>query len=148
MSVRDLNKEECGEVLERLGFGRLGCARHNQPYVVPTYFAYEPDRLFGFSTTGQKIEWMRSNPLVCVNACEVVGHDNWISVSVFGRYEELTNDPEHADLRLHAHALIKKRALSWQIAIQSSQTRGKRYGHWPVFYCIRIDEMTGERASP
>jgi nitroimidazol reductase NimA-like FMN-containing flavoprotein (pyridoxamine 5'-phosphate oxidase superfamily) len=148
MLIHALNKKECGELLKRQGFGTLGCASKNQPYVVPTYFAYEPDRLFGFSTTGQKIEWMRSNPLVCVNAYEVTGHDNWTSVLVLGRYEELSNEPEYAGPRFHAHSLVRNRSLSWQIAIESSQTRGKRFGPFPVFYCIHIDEMTGRRASP
>jgi len=58
MLVRDLNKKECCDLLKRLGFGRLGCASKNQLYVIPTYFAYELDRLLGFSTAGQKIEWM------------------------------------------------------------------------------------------
>ena len=89
MLIHTLNKKECGELLKRLGFGRLGCASKNQPYVVPIYFAYEPDRLFGFSSVGQKIEWMRDNPLVCVEADEVIDYDNWMSVLVFGRYEEL-----------------------------------------------------------
>jgi nitroimidazol reductase NimA-like FMN-containing flavoprotein (pyridoxamine 5'-phosphate oxidase superfamily) len=89
MLIEDLNKQECGEVLKRLGFGRLSCASKNQPYVVPIYFAYEPNHIFGFSTVGQKIEWMRKNPRVCVEADEVIGQDNWTSVLVFGRYEEL-----------------------------------------------------------
>jgi nitroimidazol reductase NimA-like FMN-containing flavoprotein (pyridoxamine 5'-phosphate oxidase superfamily) len=148
MLVRDLDKKECCELLKRLGFGRLGCARKNQPYVVPIYFAYEPDRLFAFSTVGQKIEWMRTNPCVCVEADEVVGQENWTSVLVFGRYEELPDDPSYAELRLRAHSLMGKRALWWRSAIASAQTRDQHFGPFPVFYSIRIDEMTGHRASP
>ena len=48
--------------MTRSVFGRLGCASDNQPYVVPTYFAYEPYQLYGFATVGRKIEWMRKNP--------------------------------------------------------------------------------------
>ena len=148
MLVQNLNKKECCELLERLGFGRLGCARKNQLYVVPIYFAYEPHRLFGFSTVGQMIEWMRTNPLVCVEADEVVAHDNWTSVLVLGRYEELSNGPEYAALRLRAHALMEKRALWWQPAIASSQTRDEQFGPFPVLYCIHMDKITGHRASP
>lgn len=148
VSVRDLNQEECGELLERLAFGRLGCARHNQPYVVPFYFAYEPNHLFAFSTTGQKVEWMRNNPLVCVEADEVAGHDNWTSVLVFGRYEELTFDPKDKALRQHAHSLLAKRIGWWQLAIATSQTRKECFGPFPLFYCIHIEKMTGHRGSP
>jgi len=148
MLVRDLNKNECCKLLKRLGFGRMGCARKNRPYVVPIYFAYEPDRLFGFSTVGQKIEWMRTNPFVCVEADEVVGQGNWTSVLVFGRYEELSDDPGYAELRLRARSLLGERTLWWRPAIASSQTRDEQFGPFPVFYSIRIDEMTGHRASP
>ena len=145
--VQDLNKQECCELLKRMGFGRLGCASKNQPYVVPIYFAYESDRLFGFSTVGQKIVWMRKNPCVCVQADEVAGPDNWASVVVFGRYEELGDDPKYAALRPYAHALLEKRMLWWRPAIASSETRGEHFGPFPVFYCIHILEMTGHRSS-
>ena len=66
----------------RLGYGRLACACNNRPYIVPIYFVYDDDRLYCFSTLGRKIEWMRENPLVCVEADEVRGHDDWTSVIV------------------------------------------------------------------
>jgi nitroimidazol reductase NimA-like FMN-containing flavoprotein (pyridoxamine 5'-phosphate oxidase superfamily) len=61
---------------------------------VPVYFVYEKDSLYSFSTVGQKIEWMRANPLVCVEVDEVVNPQQWVSVVVFGRYEELLDAPE------------------------------------------------------
>ena len=41
-------------MLSRQEFGRLACAHQNRPYIVPIYFAYEPDHLYGFTTLGQK----------------------------------------------------------------------------------------------
>ncbi len=147
MLVRDLSKAECSELLNRQGFGRLGCASKNQPYVVPIYFAYESDQLFGFSTLGQKIESMRSNPLVCVQADEIVSEDSWTSVLVSGRYEELPDCPRNAAQRLHAHTLLEKRNLWWRLAIATSQTRDEPLQPIPIFYCIHIDAMTGHRTS-
>jgi uncharacterized protein len=147
MLIKDLKRQECGELLKRLGFGRLGCASKNQPYVVPIYFAYEADHLFGFSTAGQKIEWMRSNPLVCVQTDEIVSEENWTSVLLTGRYEELPDNPQYAAQRLHAHSLLEKRAMWWRLAIASSQTRDEHLRPLPIFYCIHIEEMTGHRAS-
>jgi hypothetical protein len=37
---------------------------------------------------------MRTNPLVCVQADEVTNSEQWISVIVFGRFEELPDLPE------------------------------------------------------
>jgi nitroimidazol reductase NimA-like FMN-containing flavoprotein (pyridoxamine 5'-phosphate oxidase superfamily) len=39
MIIRELSSKECGEALNAATFGRLGCARDNQPYVVPVFFA-------------------------------------------------------------------------------------------------------------
>jgi len=85
MLLTKISKEECRDFLTRLGFGRLACAHNQQPYVIPIYFVYKADRLYGFATMGQKIEWMRLNPLVCVEADEVRSSDEWTSVVARGR---------------------------------------------------------------
>jgi nitroimidazol reductase NimA-like FMN-containing flavoprotein (pyridoxamine 5'-phosphate oxidase superfamily) len=108
MLIRDLTLQECQEMMIRTGFGRLGCAIDNQPYVVPIYFAYQPDHLYSFTTVGRKIEWMRKNPKVCVEVDEVVGHFRWMSVIVTGRYQELPNTPELSSERLQALKALDK----------------------------------------
>jgi nitroimidazol reductase NimA-like FMN-containing flavoprotein (pyridoxamine 5'-phosphate oxidase superfamily) len=98
MVIREMTREECLRVLGGSRLARLGCAADNQPYVVPVYLALgdspggEPC-LYGFTTPGQKVEWMRANPRVCVEVDEVAAHDHWVSVVVFGRYEELPEVP-------------------------------------------------------
>src|ERR1700677_1176379 len=148
MLVSELRSGECYELLARLGFGRLACARDNQPYIVPIYFAYEPERLYGFGTLGQKIEWMRSNPLVAVEADEVKSHIEWTSVVVRGRYEEFPETPEYADRRQQAQSVLEKRSLWWQTGLAGGQTRGSFNRDLAVFYCIHIDEISGHRAMP
>jgi len=92
-------------VLARASLARLACAHENQPYVVPTYVAYDQTSsgqacLYGFTTPGQKIAWMRSNPLVCVEVDEVAAYDQWVSVIAFGHYEELLEAPGSDGARL------------------------------------------------
>jgi len=86
---------------------RLACTHENQPYVVPVYIAYDKTSgcLYGFTTPGQKIEWMRANPLVCVEVDEVAAHDQWVSVIAFGRFEELPESPGSHSPRLPAQEL-------------------------------------------
>jgi nitroimidazol reductase NimA-like FMN-containing flavoprotein (pyridoxamine 5'-phosphate oxidase superfamily) len=148
MRISNMQDRECRDTLARLGFGRLGCARDNQPYVVPIYFAYEPDHLYGFATFGQKIEWMRSNPRVCVQSDEVLDNDNWISVVVLGRYEELPDTPGYASERGKAQSLLEKRSMWWQIGYVASSVRGQSEAPSAVFYCVHIEEISGLRASP
>ena len=84
--------------------GKAGLAHENQPYVVPVYLAYDKASgcLYGFTTPGQKVEWMRSNPLVCVEVDEVAAYDQWVSVIATGRYEELPETSGSDGARLRA----------------------------------------------
>jgi uncharacterized protein len=143
-----MQDEECRQTLRRLGFGRLGCARENRPYIVPVYFAYESDHLYGFATLGQKIEWMRANPYVCVQADEMIAQDNWVSVIAVGTYEELTEIPEKAEERRKAQSLLEKRVMWWQIAYAESNVRSEPKPSPAVFYCVHVREISGLRASP
>jgi nitroimidazol reductase NimA-like FMN-containing flavoprotein (pyridoxamine 5'-phosphate oxidase superfamily) len=104
--------------------------------------------LYCFSTLGRKIEWMRENPLVCVEADEIRGHDDWASVIVLGQYVEIPNTREYAKSREHVRSLLQKRALWWQSGYMASQIRRKAKPPVPVFYCIQIEEMSGLRGSP
>ena len=123
MLISEMSSEECRDLLSRQGFGRLACAHQNRPYIVPIYFAYEPDHLYGFTTLGQKVEWMRSNPLVCVEVDDVLSHFRWSSVVVVGRYEELPDTPQYSAVRLQAQLRLEKRALWWQTAYPADQAR-------------------------
>lgn len=146
MLIRDLTPQECQEMMTRTGFGRLGCAIDNQPYVVPIYFAYEPDRLYCFTTVGRKIEWMRKNPKVCVEVDEVVDHFRWMSVIVTGRYQELPNTAELSAERLNALKALDKSLLWWQTAFAARELPTRHQTPEALFYCIHIDSMTGLRA--
>ena len=91
MFIREMHREDCLRVLARTRLARLACSHENQPYVVPVYLGYEDadQCLYGFTTPGQKIEWMRDNPRVCVEVDEIAAIDRWVSVVAMGRFEEL-----------------------------------------------------------
>ncbi|MGB6429744.1 MAG: pyridoxamine 5'-phosphate oxidase family protein [Candidatus Acidiferrales bacterium] len=148
MLVREMGRQECHDLLARLGYGRLACARENKPYIVPIYFAYASNSLYGFATMGQKVEWMRANPQVCVEADEVKSHNAWSSVVVQGRYQEFPDAPEFSKLRQQAQAALEKRTLWWQAGFAAAQTRGQFDRDIPVFYCVHIEEISGHCASP
>src|ERR1700686_887352 len=93
--IQEITRQASLDLLARTHLCKLACAQGSQPYVVPCYFAYNNNSLYSFSTVGQKIVWMRTNPLVCVEADEVVSPQEWMSVIVLGRYEELPDTPEY-----------------------------------------------------
>ncbi len=99
MQIRELSAEECVGILKGTNLGRLACVRQNRPYIVPVYYDYYEDALYSFATLGKKIQWMRTNPLVCVEVDEIVDRFNWTTVVVKGKYEELTKASAHEAAR-------------------------------------------------
>jgi nitroimidazol reductase NimA-like FMN-containing flavoprotein (pyridoxamine 5'-phosphate oxidase superfamily) len=145
MLIREMTGEECRSALERAEIGRLACARGDQPYIVPIYFTYDDAHLYGITTLGQKIEWMRSNPRVCVEIDERTNHYQWMSVVVFGRYEELPDEPDRSAVRRRALEVLQKREMWWQTACAAGESREQGA---PILYRIHIEQMTGHRATP
>lgn len=147
MLIQEMTREASLELLARLHLGRLGCAQANQPYVVPIYFTYNRNSLYSFATVGQKIEWMRANPLVCVEADEVVSPNEWVSVIASGRYEELFDTLENQPDRAVAYNLLQKKALWWEPVYVKTILQGAERPLVPVFYRIHVGKVSGHRAT-
>ncbi len=179
MLIHEMTETECLSTLAHTRLGRLACAHNNQPYVVPIYFVYEGSYLYGFlygfTTLGLKVEWMRSNPLVCVELDEVENFDQWTSIVIFGRYEELpdllgtsvwdqnqrrahgpsqpmvrpksVSSTPGQQARLHAHELLQQHAEWWEPGCASRTHHNPDQPLTPIFYRIRIDRTTGRRAT-
>lgn len=145
MVIGEMTEKECRDVLARSSIGRLGCSQDNQPYVVPIYLAYESDYFYLLSTLGQKIEWMRANPKVCVQIDETANESEWLSVVANGLYEEL-REPQYTDARAHARKLLEKRHRWWQNPLAERQLKTGDDLIAPIFFRIHINSMTGLRA--
>jgi nitroimidazol reductase NimA-like FMN-containing flavoprotein (pyridoxamine 5'-phosphate oxidase superfamily) len=180
MLVREMSNEECVRVFAGARLARLACAVDNQPYVVPVYLAFYQSSIdepcfYGFTTLGQKIEWMRANPLVCVEMDEIVSTTRWRSVIAFGRFQELPLLPElnagHRPARLMDHdpnevvheesvptcealvayQLLQTHAMWWEPA--STSRVGLAHDNSvqsfdPIYFKISIDRTTGREATP
>jgi uncharacterized protein len=146
MIIKEIVQEECRSILADASFGRLGCSFDDQPYVVPIYFAYEAEHLYVLSTPGQKIEWMRKNPKVCVQLDAIKNETNWVSVIVIGSYQEL-REPQFTDERKRARKLLDRRVRWWQTALAERQSKSDDELIEPLFFRIHIDSLTGFRAA-
>jgi nitroimidazol reductase NimA-like FMN-containing flavoprotein (pyridoxamine 5'-phosphate oxidase superfamily) len=145
--IHEMSTVECNEILERTNVGRLACAHDNQPYVVPINFAFDGCYFYGFTTLGQKVEWMRSNPLVCLEVDETTNESQWTSIVALGRYEELLDEPEYEQARTRAHSFLQKRATWWEPAYISKEHQDQPHSLTPIFYRIRVNQITGHRAN-
>lgn len=114
LGLRELTLAECYAMLEEARFGHLACCKDGQPYVVPIYFSYEKGVAYCFSMPGRKLEWMRENDRVCLQADRRVGR-GWTSVIVEGKFEEFPDTPLWRSERLHAWEMLQKHSDWWEV---------------------------------
>lgn len=147
MVIKEMSNQECLDLLTSKRLGRLACAQGSQPYIVPVYFAYHDYFLYSLTTVGKKIEWMRANPLVCLEVDDVVmDSQEWTSVIVSGCFQELPDFPEWQTTRELAVKLLQQYAMFWEPGLAKTVLHGKERPLIPVFYRIRIVGITGRRA--
>ncbi len=147
MMITELTEAASIELLSRAHLGRLACTQGLQPYVTPFYFVYDNHYLYSFSTVGQKIQWMRVNPLVSVQTDEIVNQEQWQSVVASGRYEELPDTPDWAVERGTASALFQRNAVWWEPGIAKTTLKSGERLMLPVVFRIHLTRITGHRGE-
>lgn len=90
LEVEEMALEEMKRVLARVGYGHLGCARDNRPYIVPIHYAFDYPHIYIYTTEGMKTDFIKANPEVCLQVEEVHDAKNWRSVVATGKAERLT----------------------------------------------------------
>jgi len=143
MFVREMSRRECHEIVASGDLARLACCKGGQPYIVPITYALSGTHLYCFSMPGQKIDWMRANPSVCLQVDQFSGKLKWKSVVITGRYRELRPSGERYCECLDAWSLLEKKPNWWEpggLKPVPQQISGA-YAH--IFFSIDIDEMTG-----
>jgi nitroimidazol reductase NimA-like FMN-containing flavoprotein (pyridoxamine 5'-phosphate oxidase superfamily) len=145
MIVTNMNRADCMALLRTSRLARLACVKDGRPYVVPITYAADGDDLYSFSLLGQKIEWMRANPQVCVQVDGFEDEREWRSVVVHGRYEELPDLVGWKVQRERAWSLLSREAHWWEPGafkpVPEPPTRR-------IFYRIVIGEVSGRHAFP
>jgi uncharacterized protein len=143
MIVKELTERECADILTASSLGHLACVKDNRPYVVPITFTFADNHIYSFSLSGQKIEWMRKNPQICLQVDDFKEGREWRSVVVQGIYDELPDRIGSKRERDHAWSLLSKHANWWEPGglkpVPAAET-----SH--VFYRIEIETLTGRRA--
>ncbi len=148
MVVQEMTWDESLTMLSSARLARLACARENQPYIVPLFLRYLRPFLYGFTMPGQKVEWMRANPHVCVEFDDIKSFDHWTSVIIIGQYEELPDSSQWVQERLRAFELLQQNANWWEPGDAAKGPQGSTEPSQAIYYRIRIDGITGRRATP
>jgi nitroimidazol reductase NimA-like FMN-containing flavoprotein (pyridoxamine 5'-phosphate oxidase superfamily) len=135
-------------ILEANVTGRLGYTDGTKIYVVPiSYLLYDDRYIIAHSRQGQKIDILRKHPEVCLQVDEIDDLDNWRSVLVWGRYQEITatRDKHYAlDLlirRINRHKLKAEPSATEVPLTEDSTLLPEREKE--VVYRIEITEQSG-----
>ena len=145
MVIEEMTEGECRAMLARADVARLACVQNNQPYIVPIHVDLDGEFLYAYATLGQKIEWMRQNPHVCIEIDEVITHWQWASVIVLGDYEELLHTPEYEGPRDIAQRLFERHPAWWEpgsVPLAGQRQRAR------IVFRVGISRVTGRRAAP
>ncbi len=98
IEVHEMSGAEIEEMLGRIGYGHLACARNNQPYVVPIHYVYEKPDILVYTTEGLKTEIIDENPQICLQLEELVDDTDWQSVVINGEAERLVDREKKEDV--------------------------------------------------
>jgi hypothetical protein len=91
---------------------------------------------------------MRENPLVCVEFDELVSPQNWATVIIEGKYQELPKTPEFENARGYAYELLQRRPVWWEPAYVKTTLQGNARSIEPVYFRILIEKISGHRGMP
>jgi uncharacterized protein len=139
--IEELTEAASVKFLSERRLGRLACTNGSQPYITPFNYVYHENFLYSFGTVGQKINWMRENPLVCVLVDEITSPVDWTSVIVNAKYEELTDTNREL-----AFKLLEKQNLWWEPGYLQTLQHGEQRPMEPVYFRLFIEDVTGHRA--
>ncbi len=146
--LKNLEIDECLKVLGNNHIGRLGYIFGQTPYIIPITFCHDADSkcLISYSSNGHKLHAMRLYNKVTLQVDEIESLQNWKSVLVQGRFEEL----EGSDAKLYLHRfadgvrelLQQKKEEVPRFIKEFSNTQENR--GIPTVYRIIINDMFGK----
>ena len=144
MLIRELTRMQSMAFVARSRLGRLAFTEGEQPYITPINYACKENHIYCFTTFGQKIRAMRSNPLVAFEVEEFSPDREWISAVITGRYEELAQYGADGET---AWELLQQYTMLWEpgyaITIRNDGTQRSLE---PIYFRIHIESISGHQA--
>ncbi|HEY3582685.1 MAG TPA: pyridoxamine 5'-phosphate oxidase family protein [Pyrinomonadaceae bacterium] len=135
--LKTLRNEEAHRLLQTARVVRLGCIVNGEPYVVPINCQLDGDYLYSHSLGGRKIAGLRENPNACVQVDEIESDLRWRSVLAFGKYEEITNPHERAEI---LNTLLRRFPMLTPV---ESAIASDGYALEVIVFRIKIERLTG-----
>jgi nitroimidazol reductase NimA-like FMN-containing flavoprotein (pyridoxamine 5'-phosphate oxidase superfamily) len=142
-SITKMTTEETIELLQKIGYGHLGCIHEGKPHVIPMQYYLQDDAIYMFTDRGTKSHDLTENPDICLQVEELSDTDNWSSITVYGRAEILEDSAEFTRI---AQA-IKSQNSTFSPVINREITDMSELKKSIAIYQIQTDKMTGTKAT-
>lgn len=141
-----LNIRQIDQVLRSELVGRLGCSSDGKVYVTPISYVYDGDCIYGHSADGMRLRMLREHPQVCFQVDRIENLANWVSVIVWGEFEEVAGDAEKEAMRLFLERMEPLQASETALSPHRAPAGAPALdlqGQLMVFYRIRLTERSG-----
>jgi nitroimidazol reductase NimA-like FMN-containing flavoprotein (pyridoxamine 5'-phosphate oxidase superfamily) len=137
--LETLNREEAISVLKRQLVAHLGVVIDGKPYVTPMSFVIDEERILFRTMAGKKLEGLRANASVCIEASEFdADTGKWESVIVQG-FARLVDD--EASRQETVRLLYEK--YEKVMGSPLSATGLAPLGGYPYVIEVPLDHVTG-----
>jgi nitroimidazol reductase NimA-like FMN-containing flavoprotein (pyridoxamine 5'-phosphate oxidase superfamily) len=146
MIIREMDAADGTTFVSSRRIGRLACCSNGRPYVVPVHYVYRDGSIFSFTMPGQKLEFMRANPRVCLQVDDITHKDHWTSVIIEGIFREFSTDKD----KQQAWTILREHNDWWVNGgqqVDHAQQEQPDADRKPVFFAISIDVVSGRAAS-
>jgi nitroimidazol reductase NimA-like FMN-containing flavoprotein (pyridoxamine 5'-phosphate oxidase superfamily) len=143
IDIDEMSSKDIFELLQKVGYGHLGCIHEGRPYVLPMQYYLKDSDIYLFTTEGMKTHDLDANPALCLQVEEVNDLEHWRSAIVTGEAERLT---EQSDIDQVMH-LAKARNPSLSPAINRTWIDAQGRAEAIKVYRVHPTEMTGRMTS-
>jgi nitroimidazol reductase NimA-like FMN-containing flavoprotein (pyridoxamine 5'-phosphate oxidase superfamily) len=141
-----LNPSQIDQVLRSEIVGHLGCSADGRIYVVPMSYVYDGDYIYAHAVEGLKLRMLRANPNVCFQVERVENLANWVSVILWGEFEEMPHEEAHDAMQLFLDRMEPLQASETAVSPHRAPTDVPALdlqGNPMVFFRIRLRERSG-----
>jgi nitroimidazol reductase NimA-like FMN-containing flavoprotein (pyridoxamine 5'-phosphate oxidase superfamily) len=142
MNIEKMDDAACIALIQGERIGRLGCCRDGRPYVVPVHYVCSGALIFSFTMPGQKLDFMRDNPNVCLQVESIERSDKWKCVLVQGIFREFTFEADQQE----AWKVLQQHNDWCEVGGQLVQHGEHDSDRKPIFFSITMDVTTGREA--
>lgn len=138
----ELTRAEALELLAALDVGHVGTAAGGEPYVTPISYIVIGDEVLFRTLPGRRLDALRVNPRVCLEASRSDEDGNWESVIAWGAARELDDPNREADV---VSALLSKYHDSSDGLLSFGSSRP--FDPSPLVIAVLIDEISGRTSG-